>query len=79
MLTDNQEMVDLAGFCQMVQISKRHGARMDASGQIPQGIKLGRCKRWAVQEIRDWVAAGCPNRSKWEVMKKAGPKLRVAR
>lgn len=25
-------------------------------GDFPAGIKLGRCRRWAVSEVREWLA-----------------------
>ncbi len=77
--TPSAELVDMDGLAVMLACSKRHAARLDVAGKLPMGLKLGRCKRWVVQEIRDWVTAGCPPRSKWEVIKSGGPKLRVAR
>jgi predicted DNA-binding transcriptional regulator AlpA len=40
--------------------------RDDRAGRIPRGIKLGRSKRWRLDEIHLWIAAGCPSRSEWE-------------
>lgn len=77
--TPTPELVDVDGLAALLSCSKRHAARLDVAGKVPMGVKLGRCKRWIVQEVREWVAAGCPNRTTWEVIKTGSPKLRIAR
>jgi len=37
-----------------------------ASGRVPSPVKLGRRALWRFDEIRQWVAAGCPPRSRWK-------------
>lgn len=41
----------------------------DAAGFIPQPVRIGRSTFWRVDELKEWIAAGCPNRSAWEVMR----------
>jgi len=38
----------------------------DAAGWIPRPVRIGRSTLWRVDELRDWVAAGCPRRTEWE-------------
>jgi predicted DNA-binding transcriptional regulator AlpA len=38
----------------------------DAAGKIPQPVRIGRSTLWRADELRDWVAAGCPSRQEWE-------------
>jgi len=38
----------------------------DAAGWIPQPVRIGRSTLWRVEELREWVDAGCPQRSEWE-------------
>ena len=38
----------------------------DAAGWIPQPVRIGRSTLWRVDELREWVAAGCPRREEWE-------------
>ena len=58
-----KELANLLG------VSKRHVWAMDADGRLgPRGIALGRAKRWSLQEVKDWLAAGAPNRSVWTTM-----------
>lgn len=38
----------------------------DAAGVIPRPVHIGRSVMWRVDELREWVAAGCPRRQEWE-------------
>jgi len=38
----------------------------DATGKIPQPIRIGRVTFWRYDELRAWVSAGCPDRVAWE-------------
>lgn len=38
----------------------------DAGGLIPRPVRIGRSTFWRTEELRDWVAAGCPRRLAWE-------------
>src|SRR5262249_21481078 len=41
----------------------------DAAGWVPRPVRIGRSTLWRVDELREWVAAGCPHRSEWEARK----------
>jgi predicted DNA-binding transcriptional regulator AlpA len=38
----------------------------DSAGLIPQPVRIGRSTLWRNDELRDWVAVGCPRREAWE-------------
>ena len=38
----------------------------DAAGLIPRPVRIGRSTLWRLDELREWVAAGCPRREEWE-------------
>jgi predicted DNA-binding transcriptional regulator AlpA len=40
----------------------------DAAGKIPQAIRVGRSAFWRPDELRAWVAAGCPDRATWKAL-----------
>ena len=40
-----------------------------ATGRIPQPIRIGRKVFWRSAELRAWIAAGCPDREMWEIVK----------
>jgi prophage regulatory protein len=42
----------------------------DAAGLIPRPIRIGRSTLWRADELRAWVAAGCPRRQEWERSRK---------
>lgn len=49
-----------------LNVSRAHFLAMDKSGRLgPRGVLLGRCRRWAFDELRDWARAGCPPRIEW--------------
>jgi len=46
--------------------------KLDALGKIPLPVRLGtRAPRWRVDELRAWLAAGCPDRATWQCGKAA--------
>ena len=54
-------------------ISKNHVLKMHVAGQLgPRPVHLGRAIRWSRAEIENWVAAGCPPRSKWTTPRQCG-------
>jgi predicted DNA-binding transcriptional regulator AlpA len=38
----------------------------DSAGWIPCPVRIGRSTLWRADELREWVAAGCPRRLEWE-------------
>lgn len=55
----------------LLSVSKAHWYRMHNAGRIPLPVRLGGAVRWRTDELRAWVAAGLPNRQRWESMKSA--------
>ncbi len=39
------------------------------SGKIPRPIYIGRIPFWRYDELKAWVAAGCPDRAAWDAMR----------
>lgn len=38
----------------------------DSAGKIPRPVRIGRSTLWRFDELKAWVAAGCPRRAEWE-------------
>lgn len=38
----------------------------DSCGLIPRPVRVGRSTLWRVDELKAWIAAGCPRRAEWE-------------
>ena len=58
-------LLDAAGLARQLSVSRSALYQWLASGRVPSPVKLGRRALWRFDEIRQWVAAGCPPRSKW--------------
>lgn len=57
---------------ELLGISERHLWSLHAAGRVPRPVSLGRSKRWPIEELRSWLAAGSPSRDKWEASRKGG-------
>ena len=65
-------LVDTVAAAGLLSISPRHLISLDNSGRLgPMPIKLGARKLFAVEDLKNWVAAGCPARQKWQERKNA--------
>lgn len=74
MTTEEQEpqdllqpmLIDAERVAFLLGISTGTFWRLNSCERAPRPIKLGRRTLWRVDEIREWVAAGCPARERWE-------------
>ncbi len=57
-----------ADAARLLGISRATFYRLHSSGHLPLPVRLGRSVRWRSGELKAWVEAGCPERSRWEVM-----------
>jgi predicted DNA-binding transcriptional regulator AlpA len=55
-------MVDIDGVARLLDMSKSHVYSLRTQGKLPEGIKLGKARRWSVVELQRWIAAGCPSK-----------------
>ena len=58
----------------LVGYGERYWRQLTTEAKNPAPLKVGGWPRWSVQELRDWLAAGAPNRAEWETIK-AGKQL----
>ena len=61
-----------AEVAKLLGISQRHLWALNSSGRLPRPLRFGRAVRWPVEELRAWLAAGAPQRSRWEALRKGG-------
>jgi len=71
--------VDRAGLAAMLNVSVRQIDRLDSGGRLPAALTLGRCKRWYVEEVKAWIAAGAPPRSRWNASRNLRSSLAAPR
>ena len=50
-------------------VSVRLLYKLQASARLPRPISFGRAIRWRREELEEWLAAGAPERARWEAMR----------
>ncbi len=61
LMIDSSEMAEFLGVSQSVMTQLASTDRVPA----PCRLGLGKCFRWSVLELLEWVDAGCPRRREW--------------
>lgn len=46
----------------MLSVSKRTLYRLRCAGQLPSPLRIGGVVRWRLDEIINWIEAGCPTK-----------------
>ena len=55
-------LIDAQEVARRLDLSERTVWRLVAAGKLPNPISIGdKSKRWRANDIRSWVAAGCPD------------------
>jgi predicted DNA-binding transcriptional regulator AlpA len=67
---DDVLLTDIKRLARMLGRSDRALWRDHSAGRLPRPVALGGMTKWRVAEIREWVAAGCPDRAAWEASQK---------
>jgi prophage regulatory protein len=62
-------VVDAIELARLLDMSVRTIRRLDCSGKLPRPVRIGGAVRWLVADIEAWLAAGCPDRQRWEAMR----------
>lgn len=47
----------------MLSVSKRTLYRMRSAGELPSPLRIGGVVRWRLDEITNWIRAGCPKQA----------------
>lgn len=60
-------LVDTKTLATMLGIGVRTLWRLVSQGKLPRPLTLGKkLRRWRLDKIREWTAAGCPPRGDWD-------------
>jgi predicted DNA-binding transcriptional regulator AlpA len=60
------------GAAALVGVSRAQWWKLHSSGKVPLPVYLGtKAPRWRVDELRDWLAAGAPDRATWLKLREA--------
>jgi hypothetical protein len=66
-------LIDAAGAAALADVSRAVWFRWQSAGFCPAAVlRRGRVVRWSVDELTAWIAAGCPARDRWNVLR--GPR-----
>ena len=63
------KLLNVTDLSQCLRISQRQCWRMSKRGLLPAPLRIGRCVRWRLSEISEWLQAGSPARDQWETMR----------
>jgi predicted DNA-binding transcriptional regulator AlpA len=53
-------LISIESLAAMLGISPRSVWRRLSGGEMVEPIRIGNSVRWRLQDVEDWVAAGCP-------------------
>ena len=68
--TVNTFAVEAVQAARLCGVSRATWYSLRKAGRIPRPVRLGRRVLWRIDELREWMAAGCPPCSRWDAMKK---------
>lgn len=57
---DSTQLITIDEFAKLLKVSKRTLWRWVSGGSVPSPLRLGGTVRWPLDQIRKWIAAGCP-------------------
>ena len=63
--------VDARGAARMAGIGRSTWLKLASAGRTPRPVRLGRRTLWHVGELDEWLAAGAPERSRWDIIRKS--------
>jgi hypothetical protein len=66
--TTAPKVLSTARLGQLLDRSVRTIRRLDAAGKLPRAIRIGGRKCYRADEVRAWLAAGCPDCARWEML-----------
>ena len=62
---DEPVLISAERVAKMMSISVRSLWRLLSAGRLVPPVRLGRCVRWRLAEVREWIDAGCPQHDEW--------------
>lgn len=53
-------LLTAAELARLLNVSTRTLWRLRSAGQLPQPVRFGGAVRWRLDDVRKWIAEGCP-------------------
>ncbi len=63
-------LLSVSDMAELLSTSPRTIHRLNATGGVPEPLRIGARPRWRRVEIEEWIEAGCPDREKWGRIKR---------
>lgn len=54
-------LITAAELARLLKISTRTLWRLQSAGRLPAPVRFGGTVRWRQDEVRNWIAEGCPS------------------
>ena len=64
-------LLTVAGVARLLGVSARTVRRLVGAGRLIAPVKLGGSVRWRADELRKWIASGCPRMADWMKQKRS--------
>ena len=58
-------LINSNALSKLLNLSQGTIYNMEKEGRMPVAIRVGKAVRWSLDEIKAWIAAGCPERANW--------------
>ncbi len=68
-MTDTPLAVDAKGMTKLLPVSLRTIRSWDCAGLLPEPCRIGGRVMWDVDEVREWIKAGTPDRKTWAAIR----------
>ena len=59
--TDRGLLVDTREAVRLLGVSAKTIYTMEKNGQMPKALRIGKAVRWSYEELKAWIAKGCPS------------------
>jgi len=53
--TDALESVTQRQLADLLKVSRQHVTHMVDRGEFPPGFKVGRCRRWRIEQVKEFI------------------------
>lgn len=63
---DYKLLIDVKDLASILGAAPRTLWRWRSAGKLIEPIQIGGSTRWRTEEVRDWIAAGCPSAEAWQ-------------
>ena len=60
------ELLTVKDVARRLKVCVRQVWKLNASGQLPESVRVARSVRWRAVDLAEWIEMGCPSRERFE-------------